>query len=65
MSASIRDRRGAVDTMLKYSVGLRDEITVVHPDVQSRVEQTVALIGSRVSWSSGELLNALSPVWKQ
>lgn len=65
VSASPRDRRGAVDTMLKYSVGLKDELTLVHPDVQHRLEQTVALIGSRETWNSAELLAALSPTWRQ
>lgn len=65
VSASPSDRRGAVDTMLKYSVGLKDELTVVHPDVQHRLEQTIAIIGSRETWKAAELLTVLSPVWRQ
>jgi hypothetical protein len=65
VSASPGDRRGAIDSLLKYSVGLKDELTVVHPDVQRRLEQTIAIIGSRESWKAAELLGALSPVWRQ
>lgn len=65
VSASVKDRRGAVDTMLRYSVGLRDDLTVLHPEVQKRLEQTVALIASRSDWISAELLEGLSRVWKE
>lgn len=62
-SASPRDRIGALDLAAKYGVGTKDELSVVHPDVVKRLEQTVALIASQPEWHAVTLLEQLSPIW--
>lgn len=45
--------------------GDREVLTIVHPDVQMRIQATAQLIASRDGWpSSKELLEALDEVWK-
>lgn len=57
------DRIRALDTLAKYGLGTRDELEVVSPDVQTRLEAQAKLIASRKSWAAKDLLNALDGVW--
>lgn len=41
----------------------KQEITVVHADVQARLARQVAVITGRATWDSNDLLDALNEVW--
>jgi hypothetical protein len=58
------DALGYANFLAKYGLGEKNEMSVVSPDVQSRLQAQVTLIGSRPSWDAEDLLNQLSEVWK-
>jgi hypothetical protein len=62
-SASPSDRIKALDLAGKYGLGTKDEVTLITPEVRSRVESTVTLIASRPQWDSADLLKQLDAVW--
>ncbi len=62
-SPSPADRVKAFDVFAKYGIGVKDELTVVSPDIRSRVERTVQLIASQPTWEADALLAALDPIW--
>jgi hypothetical protein len=48
----------------RYGLGPQEEITVLSPEVQVRVRQTIQLIASKPSWDSQALIDALGEqVW--
>lgn len=62
-SATPNDRIKALDLAAKYGLGTKDEVTLISPDVRARVEATVALIATRPTWNSPDLLTELDRVW--
>lgn len=64
MIPSPADRRAAVDTLLKYGLGEKSELTVVHPDVRARLERMIGAIRASAHVRDAEaLLRELSPIW--
>lgn len=57
------DRLRAMDLLAKYSLGEKTELTLVSPEITTRLERQVEIINSRVHWTPSELLDALDPVW--
>lgn len=51
------------DFLAKYGIGTTGTVTIVSPDVVSRLERQATLIASRASWDSAELLLAMRDVW--
>lgn len=44
--------------------GDKNQLTVISPEVQVRVQSTLQLIATKPTWDSEELINALSEIWK-
>lgn len=63
MEAPHADRLRAIDMLAKYGFGVKDEVTLVHPDVKARLDAQVQLIASKATWATEELLTALNVVW--
>ena len=61
--ASVDQRLKANEQALKYGMGTKDELSVVHPDVVARLDRQVQLIAARPVWNREELLAQLSEVW--
>lgn len=51
------------DFLAKYGIGTTGTMTIVSPDVVSRLERQAMLIASRPEWSSRDLLLALRDIW--
>jgi hypothetical protein len=51
----------------KYGPGQKidNEVTVVSPDVQERLQTQVRLIGSKADWNSEDLLSRLEEIWQK
>lgn len=65
MSASPRDRLAAIDMTAKYGLGEKNEVTLVHPEVQERLARQAQIIASQPTWESNALMDRLSAeVWK-
>lgn len=60
--ATVSDKLKAVDQAAKIGLGEKHE--VVAEDVRDKLQQQVAIIGSKPVWDSQELLDQLSEVWK-
>ena len=60
----LNTRLRALGEANRYGLGGREELTLVHPEVTTRVQATLRLIASRPSWDSEELINELgASVW--
>lgn len=51
------------DFLAKYGIGSTGTVTIVSPDVISRLEKQATLIASRPTWDTIELLAMLRDVW--
>ena len=63
-SARPGDQIKAVDTIGKYGVGEKHEISAVSQEVKDRLRQTVELINSRESWQPHALLQGMEAIWR-
>lgn len=57
------ERTRLFEILNRYGVGTKDELNVISPEVRMRVQQTVAIISSRSTWNTVELLAELDQVW--
>ena len=65
IQASVDQRLKANEQAFKYGLGTKDEVSVVSPEVQSRVAQTVAAVTELLPADLAEpLLERLSDVWR-
>lgn len=63
--ASVDQRLKAMEQLFKYGLGTKDEMSVVSPDVQARVAQTVQVVSDTLPPEYAEpLLAKLSEVWR-
>lgn len=53
----------AMDLLGKYGIGTTGSVTIVSPDVISRLERQATAIASRPQWDTVELLALLRDVW--
>lgn len=63
MQAGRINKMQFVDFLAKYGIGSTGSVTIVSPDVIARLEKQAALIATRESWDSRELLLSLRDVW--
>jgi hypothetical protein len=58
------DALGYANFLAKYGLGEKNELTVISPEIQAKLQTQVSIIAGRQSWDSQELLDQLSEVWK-
>ena len=61
--ATMADRLRAWKELADKVMSSKLEITLVSPEITSRLERQIEVINSRLTWTPSELLDALDPVW--
>ena len=56
--------QGAIEAMLKFGIGTKNELELVSPEVSSCIERMVKLIASRETWEANDLLDRLQTIWR-
>lgn len=63
-SPRMADRLRAGEAIAKYGLGESNQMTVISPDVQGRLQQTLQLVMSKETHEREELMASLESIWR-